>query len=152
MDVQHEFRAWHIDRGGNGHAHVFVERAAVEHDQIGTLAHKPIELVGSDAGCFVFVLDEFSESFTGNVDAREQLKAGTCPRCDTAAEDVQVGVAMPSENGRGTLGETVGVIAQHDAGITPRHQSRHAQFEAAQGQRACVQEMTAGKDQLLTQV
>src|SRR5258708_25339312 len=31
MDAQHQFGAGYVDRGGNGHANVFVERRSEEH-------------------------------------------------------------------------------------------------------------------------
>ena len=131
---------------------IFVERPAVEHDHVGAAANQPIELVGRDARRAAGVLDEFAEGLARHVDAGEQLEAGRGPGRDAAGEHVRRPCSRRERAPRRALGEAVVIVAQHDAGRAARHQPRHPQLEAAQGQRAREQKMALREGQLLAQV
>src|SRR6516165_5284624 len=135
-DTQHELGARHVDGGGDRDALVFVERPAVEHDDVAALAHEPRELGGVDARRGARVLDELAERLARDVDAGEQFEPGLGPARNPAVERMEIGVAGAREDVSGALAKAVGGVAQHDARAPPRHQAGEFELEPAQRHRA----------------
>ncbi len=77
-----------------------------------------------DIGRVFGVLDIFAERLARHVDAREQFEARRTPARHAAVENGNIGIAIARQDRGGTLRETVTVIAQHDAGTAPRHETR----------------------------
>ena len=100
---------------------IFVERAAVEHHQVGAAADQPVELGSVDAWRPAGVLDEFAERLARHVDAGEQFEAGVAPGAHAAVEIAEIGVAGAAQDISRALDQAVAVVAQHDAGRA-RHQ------------------------------
>ena len=98
------------------------------------------------------MLDIFAECLAWHIDAGEQFKTRRAPGGGAAGENTDIRVAVSREDARSTFGQSVAVIAQHDAGRPPRHERRELQLEAAQWHRAGEQEMTLREDQLLAHI
>ena len=111
-----------------------------------------VELLGRDARRVAGVLDVLAERLARHVDAGEQLEAGLLPGGDAALQIRHVGVAGGGEDFGRALDQAVAVVAQHDAGVAARHQTREAQLQPAQRHRARPQQMAAREDQLLAQI
>ncbi len=149
---QHKLGAGHVGRGRDRHPRIFVERAAVEHDEVGALADQCFKLGRGDVRRAVGMLDIFAERLARHVHAGEQLKAGGAPSGDAAGENAHIGIAVARQDRRRTRGEAVTIVAQDDARRAARHQGAEFQFKTAERHRARQQQMTLREDQFLAHV
>ncbi len=150
--AQHQLRAGYVGGGWDRYARIFVERATVEHDEIGFFAQQAFELLRRDIRRVICMLDEFTECLAWNVDAGEQLEAGRCPGIDAAIENRHISVAVARKDRCSAPGKPVIVVAEHNARRTAGHQLCKPQLEPAQRDRACEQQVALRKDQLLADI
>lgn len=88
-----ELRAGRVDAPGNAHALVFLQGTRVEDDQLRFPLEQLLELIGGNARCLIFMLDELAEGLRGHVDAAEELSARRLPAGAAAVQDRDIGIA-----------------------------------------------------------
>ena len=111
-NAQHQLGARAGDRPRYVKPGVFVERAAVEHDDLLAGLAPPVELGGGDRWRPVIMLDDLGKRLARHVAAREERVMRT-PGGDPALEEMDLAIAEPGQPARRPVGYTVAIIDQH---------------------------------------
>jgi len=98
------------------------------------------------------MLDELAEGLARDVHAGEHLKSRVAPARQPVVKNADVGIPRRKQNAGGALSQAVAFVAQHDAGVAPRHQAPEFELQAAQWNRTREQQMSARKDQLFPHI
>src|SRR5712692_11497418 len=97
----------------------------------------------------VVMFDKLAEDFARYIRPAKKFKPGVPPSADTAIQNGDVAITIAGKFCRPLQSETIVVIAQHNARRATRNERGKMQFQAAQGQRNCQQEVAAGKNAFL---
>ncbi len=125
---------------------------AVEHLEVGAVAHHGGELICAHAGRAAVVLDEFAEGLARHVHARKQHKPGLGPCGNAAVQIREVRVTGARQNSGRALDQAVIVVNQNNAGGEARDEPRKPDFEAAQRHRARPQQVILRERQFFAHI
>ena len=109
-EPEHQFGAGTGDRARHVKARVFVERPAVEHDDVFAGPPPAVELGGRYRRRAIIMLDDLGKSLARHVGAGKQRVAGRRPGIDPARQDMDGAIAQRHEPARRLVGDAVAVV------------------------------------------